>query len=293
MLDQEIRRFHKSFGYVQMSPTDFLKVDGRRILDVRRVQSDVPHQSLFQSSCDLKTNLFFFVSYVPVLALGPTVAILSSMETAGIKGQTNSSAAAPGNKPPGPVREVSWERMIRAVEKVRERLRRAAAALEKANIRYAVAGGNAVAAWVSRVDEAAVRNTQDVAILLRRSDLPAAKTALAKAGFIYRHAKGLDMFLDGPTAKARDSVHVIFAAEKVRPDSVAASPDVTESEATETFRLVTLDALVHMKLTAFRDKDRTHLRDLIEVGLVDATWVSRLPSELAMRLQKLLDTPEG
>ena len=51
------------------------------------------------------------------------------------------------------------------MEKVRERLRRAAAALEKANIRYAVAGGNSVAAWVSRVDEAAVRNTQAIDIL--------------------------------------------------------------------------------------------------------------------------------
>jgi hypothetical protein len=227
------------------------------------------------------------------LALQQTVVILPFMETAGIKPQTSSSATAPGNKPPGSAGEVSWERMIRAVEKVRDRLRRAAAALEKANISYAVAGGNAVAAWVSRVDEAAVRNTQDVDILLRRSDLPAAKTALIKAGFIYRHAKGLDMFLDGPAAKDRDSVHVVFAAEKVKPDSVAASPDVTESEATETFRLVALDALVRMKLTAFRDKDRTHLRDLIEVGLVDTTWVARLSSELAMRLQQLLDTPEG
>jgi len=140
------------------------------------------------------------------MAPGPTVLFLSSMETAAIKAQTSSSAAAPRNQPPGPMGEVSWERMIRAVEKVRERLRRAAAALEKANICYAVAGGNAVAAWVSRVDEAAVRNTEDVDILLRRSDLPAAKTALAKAGFVYRHAKGLDIFLDGPTAKARDSL---------------------------------------------------------------------------------------
>ena len=63
---------------------------------------------------------------------------------------------------------ISWERMIRAVEKVRARLDRAVAALEGAGIPYAVAGGNAVAAWVSRVDEAAVRNTQDVDILLRR-----------------------------------------------------------------------------------------------------------------------------
>ena len=191
------------------------------------------------------------------------------------------------------VGEVSWERMIRAVEKVRERLLRAVAALEAAGIRYAVAGGNAVAAWVSRVDEAAVRNTQDVDILLRRSDLPAAIAAMSKAGFIHRHIKSSDMFLDGPNAKARDAVHVVFACEKVKADALASAPDVTESEATETFRLVTLEALVRMKLTAFRDKDRTHLRDLIEVGLVDVDWVGRLPSELARRLEDLLNNPEG
>ena len=183
--------------------------------------------------------------------------------------------------------------MLRAVEKVRERLRRAVVALEAAGVPYAVADGNAVAAWVSRVDEAAVRNTQDVDILLRRSDLPAATEALNKAGFFYRHAKGLDMFLDGPTAKARDAVHIVFAAEKVNAESLIASPDVIESEVTEAFRLVTLEALVQMKLTAFRDKDRTHLRDFIDVGLLDSGWVKRLPSELAARLQTLLETPEG
>src|SRR5687767_11903958 len=110
---------------------------------------------------------------------------------------------------------ISWERMIRAVEKVRARLDRAVAALEKAGIPYAVAGGNAVAAWVSRVDEAAVRNTRDVGILLRREDLERAKAALATAGFVFRHVKSIDMFLDGPNAKARDAVHVIFAGERI------------------------------------------------------------------------------
>src|ERR1700748_3755334 len=114
--------------------------------------------------------------------------------------------------------EVSWERMIRAVEKVRERLLRATSALEKAGIPYAVAGGNAVAAWVSRVDETAVRNTQDVDILLRRGDLDTAAVALAKAVFVRRHVASIDMFLDGPDAKARDAVHVVLAGEKVRPD---------------------------------------------------------------------------
>lgn len=188
---------------------------------------------------------------------------------------------------------ISWERMIRAVEKVRERLERATRCLEAAGIDYAVVGGNAVAAWVSRVDEAAVRNTRDVDILLRRSDLNAAISAMQVAGFTYRHVKSVDMFLDGPEAKARDAVHVIFAAEKVRADDIAPTPDVTESEWDKSFRVVSLDALVRMKLTAFRDKDRTHLRDMLELELIDSSWLPRLPQQLADRLQQLLDNPEG
>ena len=67
------------------------------------------------------------------------------------------------------VSDLAWERMVTAVEKVRQRLRRATQALEQAGIPYAVAGGNAVAAWVSEVDESAVRNTQDVDILIPRA----------------------------------------------------------------------------------------------------------------------------
>lgn len=188
--------------------------------------------------------------------------------------------------------DVSWARMISAVEKVKQRLLRAAAALERAGIPYGVVGGNAVAAWVSRVDEAAVRNTRDVDVLLRRADLPAATVALATAGFQHRHSAGLDMFLDGPDAKACDAVHVVFAGERVRPEYVACAPDVSEVEETPTFRLVHLEALVRMKLTSFRDKDRVHLRDLISVGLVDASWSARFPGELGARLQELLDHPE-
>lgn len=176
--------------------------------------------------------------------------------------------------------EVSWERMSRAVEKVRERLLRAAAALDAAGVPYAIAGGNAVAAWVSRVDEAAVRNTRGVDILIRRADLEAAAVALERAGFVPRRAAGPDMFLDGPDARARDAVQVIIADEKVRPDCPLPAPDVDEAENTAAFRLLTLDALVRMKLTSYRDRDRTHLRDLLDVGLIDESWCDRLPGEL-------------
>ena len=189
--------------------------------------------------------------------------------------------------------EFSLDRVVSAVEKVRQRLLRATAVLENARVPYAVAGGNAVALWVSRVDEAAVRNTQDVDILIRRADLPAVKAALENDGFVYRHTAGVDVFLDGPDAKARNGVHIVFAGEKVRPGEPLANPTVEESEQAEHFRILTLDALVRIKLTAYRDKDRTHLRDLIDVGLIDASWLTRIPAELSARLKSLLDNPNG
>src|SRR4051794_2559180 len=137
-----------------------------------------------------------------------------------------------------PLGPISLERMVRAVERVRDRLIRATSALEAAGVDYAVAGGNAVAAWVSRVDEAAVRNTQDVDILLRRGDLDAATAALETVGFLRRHVASVDLFLDGPGAKARDAVHVVFSGEKVREEYSQAAPDVTESEAAGPFRVL-------------------------------------------------------
>lgn len=187
----------------------------------------------------------------------------------------------------------AWERSLMAAERVKDRMRRAAAALGQGNVPYAVIGGNAVAEWVARVDEGAVRNTRDVDILLRRADLDAAKAAMAAAGFVHCHTMDVDMFLDGANGRPSEAVHVIFAGEKVRADDAVGAPDVAQSEPTADFQVVSLEALAVMKLTSFRDKDRTHLRDLIGVGLLDETWPARLPPELAARLQHLLDTPGG
>ena len=73
-----------------------------------------------------------------------------------------------------------WERMGRAAEKVRERLERAVRVMEEAAIPYAIVGGNAVRAWVAQADEAAVRATRDVDILLRRSDFLRAKAVMER-----------------------------------------------------------------------------------------------------------------
>jgi hypothetical protein len=189
--------------------------------------------------------------------------------------------------------DLAFERMFRAVEKVRDRLQRSTQALTAAGVPYAVVGGNAVAAWVGDVDEAAVRNTQDVDILLRRDDLERAKQALESVGFLYRHSSGIDMFLDGPDSKDRDAVHIVFAKERVRSNYLFPAPDVTQSKPGKIAQVIDLESLLKMKLTSFRDKDRMHIRDLIGVELVDQTWLSRVPQELAERLKIILDNPEG
>ncbi|MBX9578904.1 MAG: hypothetical protein K2X87_01230 [Gemmataceae bacterium] len=187
----------------------------------------------------------------------------------------------------------TWERMVRAVEKVRERCDRATKALDAGGVAYAVIGGNAVANWVATVDEGAVRNTRDVDILIRRADLEAAKAAMTAAGFVFDNAYGVDFFLDGPGGKPSEGVHLLYAAEKVKETDPVPAPDIGEAERAPAFRVLALEALVRMKLVAYRDKDRTHIRDLIGVGLLDPTWVARYPAELAARLQAIFDTPGG
>jgi hypothetical protein len=191
------------------------------------------------------------------------------------------------------VEPIGWERALMAAEKVRERLRRAARALEAAGVPYAIAGGNAVAEWVGRVDEDAVRNTRDVDILIRRPDFPAARACLETVGFVYYELLDIDMFIDGPQGKLSGGIHLLYAGEKVRRDDDYNLPEIEESERSVEFQVVNLEALLLMKLTSYRLKDRVHILDMIGVGLIDATWPARLPPPLGARLQQLLDDPNG
>ncbi len=43
------------------------------------------------------------------------------------------------------------------------------------------------------------------------------------------------------------------------------TPDVAEAVTIERHNVLQLAALVQMKLTSFRDKDRVHLRDMLDV----------------------------
>jgi hypothetical protein len=184
------------------------------------------------------------------------------------------------------------DRMERAVMKVRERLLRATAALHAAGIPYAVVGGNAVASWVATVDEGAIRNTRDVDLLVRRSDLTAITQALDASGFVRDELLDVVMFRDGPEGKPSEAIHLLFAGEKTRPEHLLPAPEIRTVNDPANFAVIALDSLLEMKLMSNRRKDQVHVLDLIGVGLVDRSWLSRFPAELSARLQQLFDTPD-
>ena len=191
------------------------------------------------------------------------------------------------------VEPIGWERALMAAEKVKERLRRATRALDAAGVPYAVVGGNAVAEWVARIDEDAVRNTKDVDILVQRGDFDHVRTALESVGFIYYQVLDIDTFIDGPQGRPSGGIHLLYAGEKVKREDDHPLPEINDSERAVEFQVVNLEALLRMKLIAWRLKDRVHLLDMLGVGLIDSTWPARFPPPLGERLQQLLDNPNG
>jgi hypothetical protein len=176
-----------------------------------------------------------------------------------------------------------------ALDEITERMQRIASAFNEARVSYALVGGQAVALWVATKDPAAVRTTKDVDILLRREDLPQARAAATTAALDYFEVVGVGMFLERTDPNPRKAVHLIWSGEKVRPEYPLPSPTVDEREVIEPdMPVVSLAGLVRMKLMSNRDQDRVHLRDLIEVGLVDRSFLAPLPPELAGRLDALL-----
>ena len=186
------------------------------------------------------------------------------------------------------VSELSFRAHVMAVDRVEKRLRRTAQALDAAGIKYAVIGGNAVAAWVGRVDPSATRATRDVDILVRRSDEDRIAQAMAGLGFARHDLRRMVLFVDPEEPSKRSGVHLVWADELVRPSYACPAPSVDEAvRDPEGFWVLELPALVRMKLTSNRDIDRVHIADLLDVGLIGDSVRDALPSELLKRLDDI------
>ena len=175
-----------------------------------------------------------------------------------------------------------------AVDRVEKRLRRVTAALDAASIGYAVIGGNAVAAWVARVDPSATRATKDVDLLVERADLDRITEVMDGLGFERHDLRSLVLFTDPEEPSKRAGVHLVWANEKVRPSYALPAPSTDEAVRDEEGLLILdLPALVRMKLTSFHDIDRVHIADMLSVGLIDHNLRSALSDEFRKRLAEV------
>lgn len=185
-----------------------------------------------------------------------------------------------------------WKKIGESMDRVEVRLRKVIAILEASGIPFAIVGGNAVRIWVAQVDPGAVRATNDVDVLIRPENLEQVKQVMTENGYHYRHAAGLDMFLEGKDDSARHAVHVVLANRMVKQDDYESTPDVEPIEYGDGIRTLPLERLVRMKLNSFRLKDRVHLLDMIDVGLLDESWITRFPKPLDERLRSLIENPD-
>ena len=185
------------------------------------------------------------------------------------------------------------DRMERAVAKVRERLLRATAALNQAGVPYAVVGGNAVASWVATVDEGAVRNTRDVDLLVRRSDLPAVTAALEAGGLRPRRIARRRHVPRRPGGQAERGHSSAVRRRKDAPDHLLPAPEIQTVADPANFRVIALESLVVDEADVEPAQGSGSPSGHDRRRLIDASWLTKLPPELAERLKQILDTPDA
>src|SRR5262249_54572287 len=107
--------------------------------------------------------------------------------------------------------------------------------------------------------------------------------------FDYCEVVGVGMFLEETDPRPKEAVHLVWAGEKVKASYPLPSPSTDQRiELTPGHFAVELRGLLCMKLMSYRDQDRLHIRDMIDVGLVNRNSLQSLPAELATRLEELL-----
>src|SRR5712691_6385905 len=143
-------------------------------------------------------------------------------------------------------------------------------ALTAEGIPHELIGGLAVFIHVEEADPTHSTLTRDVDLMVRRADLDRIKLAAAK-----------------------NAVHLIFSGEKVRPHQATPNPPIAPEKKRilgEDVLVIPVVDLLRMKLSAFRDKDRVHIRSMDAAGLISTEVEEKLPGELRARLQQVRET---
>jgi hypothetical protein len=170
------------------------------------------------------------------------------------------------------------------VEQLFDLAGRVEAAFAAAGLEYRMIGGLAVYLYMEEAEPDAGRLTRDIDIAVRRQDLDRIAQAVKPFGMQYRHVAGVDMLVQAGESSARRAVHLIFTGEKVKASYPELAPAIGPCRTLQGIRLIPLADLVRMKLTSFRSKDETHLKDLDEAGLITPEMEAGLSEVLQARL---------
>jgi hypothetical protein len=156
-----------------------------------------------------------------------------------------------------------------------------------AGLEYRIVGGLAVYLYVEEAEPDAGRLTRDIDIAIRREDLERIAKAAEPFGLEHRRVAGVDMLVQAGSPSARRAIHLVFASEKVRPEYLEPTPDLASYRSVKGIRLIPLADLIRMKLTSFRSKDETHLKDLDEAHLITPDIEAGLSPILRERLDRV------
>jgi hypothetical protein len=158
-------------------------------------------------------------------------------------------------------------------------------------IPYEVIGGLAVLIHVEEANPELSGLTRDVDLLVQRSDLERIRLAAQAQGFRFQHTSAADMLLSSDPDSAKNAVHLIFSRESAGYAAPAPAIDPEpKSILGKEVMVIPVPALVQMKLTSFRDKDRVHIRSLDATGLITTAVEAKLPPELLSRLTHVRQT---
>ena len=188
------------------------------------------------------------------------------------------------------LKDFSWERMIAAVEDVRERACRAVGRFDRREFRVsslvATRWPHGSRAWIRKPCGTPRTSTCSCGGPIS----PGRSSSCSRPVSSTRTSRAWTCSWTDRKDRCEARFTSYLRAKRCAPDHLLPAPEISESEAGPEFPVPTLEALVRMKLTSFRLKDQVHLLDVLEVGLIDETWCSRFPPELSARLKQLIET---
>jgi hypothetical protein len=184
------------------------------------------------------------------------------------------------------------ECIFEAFEIVRRRQSAICEALESNGVPYELSGSNATYQWIASVEESAVLAFRNVEFIIPRSASKAVIDALANIDATTSVEPERIFFRDKSDRRDRWSDRALFAGERIG-DKQCNVPELEWVEHLNGFRVLPHATLVQFRLVRWTLDDIVDLRDMIDIGLIDSAWPAKFSSELAMRLQHLLDTPDG